>query len=201
MRKRLRLLLVSLVAIAVGTVGVLIGRTLWLQYQDTLLLKGIEMLPGVVQRIQNFRRVKVVDNRKVWEVAAEDAQYYEAEKMVLIERAAVQLFFDDGRTIGLEGKQGRIYLEGKDVSRVELNGGIRATMADYKVQADNAIYDQATESISVPGTVQIHAAGIDLSGEGMEIDVAAKKFRLLRQVSMHIEPGALDNGGGNHAPL
>lgn len=199
MRKPLRLFILTLVVATLGTIGTLVGRTLWLQYEATLLQKGIEMLPGVVQRIQNFRRVKVIDDRKVWEVTAEDAQYYEAEKMVLVERASVQLFLEDGRTIGLEGKEGHVYLEGKDVSRVELDGGIRATMADYSVQADNLIYDHGKNSISVPGTVRINGMGISVSGDGMEVDVAAKTVRLLRQVAMNIMPAQL-NGGG-HAPL
>ncbi len=200
MRKRLRLLLLGLVVVALGTVGTLVGRILWLQSEAALLQKGIEMLPGVVQRIQNFRRVKVVDDRKVWEVAAEDAQYYDAEKMVLIERAEVQVYLEDGRTIGLEGKEGRVHLDGKDISRVELNGGIHATMADYVVQAENAIYDQANNAILVPGHVDIRAVGLSLSGEGMEIDLSTKNVRLLRQVAMRILPEQVENGV-EHAPL
>ncbi len=201
MRNHLRLLILGIVVVALGGVGTLVGRTLWRQYRATLLQKGIEMLPGVAQRLQNFRRVKVIDDRKVWEVAAEDAQYYEAEKMILVARVSVQLFLEDGRTIGLEGREGRIYLDGKEISRVELNGGIHASMADYKVDAENAIYDHDTNSISVPGAVRISGTGIDLRGNGMEIDVETKTLRLLQKVAMNVVPVRLGAGGGDHAPL
>ncbi len=201
MRKRLRLLIFGIVLVALTGVGALVGRTLWRQSQAMLLQKGIAMLPGVVQRLQNFRRIKVIDDRKVWEVAAEDAQYYEAEKMILVERASVQLFLEDGRSIGMEGREGRLFLEGKEITRVELNGGVDATMADYQVHAENAIYDHDKNSISVPGAVHISGTGIDLSGTGMEIDVATKTVRLLQQVAMNVVPAKLDVDGGGHAPL
>lgn len=201
MRKRLRLFIFLVVVVSLGGVVALTGRAIWRQKQAELLARGLDLLPGVMQRLQNFRRVKVVDDRKVWEVAAEDAQYYEAEKMVLVRGAAVHIFLEDGRTIGLAGSEGRVYIDGKEVARVELSGGIEVTMADYKVKADAAMYDQERELVSTPGRVQISGAGLDVTAEGMEIDLASKSLRLLSQVAMNLEPATAAQDGGDHAPL
>jgi len=201
MRKPLRLFILLIVLVSVGTIVTLAGQAIWRQKQAELVAKGLELLPGVMQRLQNFRRVKVIDDRKVWEVAAKDAQYYEAENMVLVRGAAIHLYLEDGRSIGMEGSEGRVYLEGKDVLRVELTGGIEVTMADYKVRTDAAVYDQGRELVSAPGPVEITGTGVDVTAQGMEINLATKRLRLLSQVAMNLTPPTEAGEGGDHAPL
>jgi len=202
MKKRLRLTVIALVTVLLGTVSFLVGRSLFRQHQDDLLRKGIELIPGVSQHIHDFRRVKVADDgRKVWEVAAEDAQYFEADQTVVIREAVLQLFLKDGRALGLQGREGRLRLAGRDLTRVELSGDIEVMLADYEVRTDQAAYDHQQRRISAPGVVRIAGRAFELSGDGMEIDVEAQRLTLLHNVSMHVEPALLQREGDHDVPL
>ena len=55
-----------------------------------------DFLPQVAQRIQNFRRVKVKDGRTVWEITADDAQYFDKENAVVVRLPRVTFSMDDG---------------------------------------------------------------------------------------------------------
>jgi len=58
-------------------VGVQLGRSQWQQHLRGLRSAQLDFLPEAAQRIQNFRRVKMDGDRKAWEVAAREAQYFE----------------------------------------------------------------------------------------------------------------------------
>jgi LPS export ABC transporter protein LptC len=192
--------MVAIVAVLLFAVAVLVGRSLWEQRKRELVQKSLEFLPGVSQHIQDFHRVKVQDGRKVWEVSAQDAQYFEEDKTVIIRNAALQLFLRDGRTLGLEGEEGRILLDGRDVTRVELSGNIRMTMADYVVRTDRATYDHSRELISAPGAVEVSGRALQLRGDRMEVNVDTQRVTLLHHVAMQLQPALLQRGGSD-APL
>ncbi len=200
MRKRLRSTLIAVVVLLLFAVGVLVGRSLWRQHQQDVARAGLEFLPGVSQHIQDFHRVKVQDGRTVWEVAADDAQYKEDEQTVLVRGAMVRLFLKDGRTLGLKGDEGRIQLEGRELTRVDLDGGIEVTFADYVMRTEHATYDHQQKMISTPGAVEISGQAVRLHGDQMEVDVDTQRLTLRRMVSMQVQPALLKHGGGD-APL
>jgi len=201
MRTRLRRTLIAIVVLLFGTVGWLVGRSMWQQHKHDLVEKGLEYLPGVSQHIQDFRRVKIQDGRKVWEVAAEDAQYFDDEKVVVIRRAMLQWFLKDGRIVSLKGDEGRITLAGRDVSSVALSGDVEVQMTDYVVHAGHADYDHERQVIVAPGAVQIAGRALELTGSDMEVDVQAQRLMLHHEVSMVVQPALLREQGGGHAPL
>jgi len=96
----------------------LVARNVWEHKRRDLARQALELVPGVSQQIRDFRRVKMQDGRKVWEVAAKEAQYYDAEHAVVVRAVVLQWFLDDGRVIGLTGDEGRIVLAEHDVTRV-----------------------------------------------------------------------------------
>ena len=181
-------------------VGALVGRSLWQQSKDDVVKAGLEFLPGVSQHIQDFHRVKVVDGRKVWEVSAQDAQYVDEEKTVVVRDAKMQLFLKDGRSVGLSGAEARIVLEGREVARVELNGDIQVTLADYVVRTEHATYDQSRQVISAPGAVEISGHAVQLHGDRMEVEVPAERLVLSHNVAMRVQPALLKQGD-HEAPL
>jgi LPS export ABC transporter protein LptC len=192
MRKQLRRVVTAVFVLVLGSVAVLVGRTMWRQWQAELVTKTVEMLPGVSQQIRDFRRVKMKDGRKVRGVSASEAQYIDAEASVVVRSAFMKWFLEDGREIGLRGDEGRILLDGTEVRRVELNGGIEVTLADYVVSTDRAAYDHTENRISAPGTVNLTGEAIDLSGQGMSVDVEAQRLYLTRGVSMVLRPGPIE---------
>jgi LPS export ABC transporter protein LptC len=200
MRKRLRLTVVAVVALLLSTVGVLVGRSMWQQRKQDVLQKGLEFLPGVSQHIRDFHRVKVQDGRKVWEVSAQDAQYVDEEKMVVVRDAMMQLFLKDGRSVGLKGAEARIALEGREITRIDLSGEIQMTLADYTVRTDRATYDHRQGLISAPGPVEIAGQALHLHGDRMQVEVETQRLTLQQQVTTRLEPALLPRGGDD-APL
>ena len=190
----------GLVGLLLGGVGVLVGHSLWQQHQRELTQKGLEFLPGVSQHIRDFHRVKIQDGRKVWEVSAQDAQYFQEDNLVVVRDAAMELYLRDGRTIGLKGDEARIILDGREVQRVELNGSIEVKASDYLVRTDRATYDRTRDVIFTPGAVEIRGRALQLRGDRMEVQVDSERVTLFHDVSMHLEPALLKEGG-SHAPL
>jgi LPS export ABC transporter protein LptC len=194
MKSRVRLLVIlSAILLLVALAG-LVGRALWQQGQARLAQQAIELLPEVAQRIQDFHRVFVRDGRKVWEIAAREARYFEDEQRVVVRGPMVEFYLDDGRSVGLKGEEGVVSLEGKDVRQVELSGGIEVRLAEYTVWADYARYDRDHDRIEAPGAVRISGAELDVAAEGLQVDVEAQKMRLTRDVRMTLHPTGGSSG-------
>jgi LPS export ABC transporter protein LptC len=191
MRKYLRLGLGLALFLGLGTVAALVLTIMWQRPEAVLLERGLEILPGVSQHLQNFRRVKMKDGRKVWEVAAADARYFDETNTVVVRGPVLSWYLEDGRRVGLEGTEGRILLDKGDVARVELEGDIQVFLADYRVAADAAVYDRATDRITAPGVVEISGDALRLRGEGLEIRVKDQRLLLQQDVSMVMQPALL----------
>ena len=58
----------------------------------------------------------------MWEVSAREAQYRDTEQQVVVDDPVVEVFLEDGRAVALRGANGRVFLEGKELQRVELAG-------------------------------------------------------------------------------
>lgn len=188
MRQKLRLTIIIAVLLLVGGVGWLVARSAWEQRKRSLVAEALELVPGVSQHIQDFRRVKVKDGRKVWEVAAQDGQYFENEKVVVVRGAVMEWYLEDGRTVGLRGDEGRIVLDDRDVVRVELSGDIQVSLADYVVHATSATYDHERQMIMAPGAIKVSGQALELTGDGLEVDVETQRLSLLRNVVMELQP-------------
>jgi len=197
MRKRLRLTVITLVVLLLAGIGALVTRSLWQQHGRDVARAGLEFLPGVSQHIQDFHRVKVQDGRKVWEVSADDAQYKEEEKTIAVRGAALELFLKDGRMLGLRGANGQILLDGRELTRVDLDGAIQVTFAEYVVRTEHATYDHQQQTISTAGAVEISGRALEVRGDRMDVDVAGEKLILQHHVSMQIQPGLLKQGGSD----
>lgn len=189
-----------MVVLLLAGVGFLVGRSLWRQHESDIAQKGLEFLPGVSQHIHDFHRVKVQDGRKVWEVSAQDAQYFQEDNLVVVRAAVMDLYLRDGHTVGLKGDEARILLNGRELTRVELSGDIQVTASEYVVRTDRATYDHARDVIWAPGPVQISGRALELRGDHMEVQVATERVRLLDHVSMQVQPALLKQGGSD-APL
>jgi len=200
MKKPIRLSILGLVVVLLGGVGFLVGRSLWQQRQRDFSQKGVEFLPGVSQHIRDFHRVKIQDGRKVWEMSAQDAQYFREDNLIVVRAAVMELYLRDGRTIGLKGDEARIVLDGREVKRVELDGSIEVTTSDYLIRTDRATYDHGRGLISTPGAVDISGRALQLRGDRMEVQVDSERVKLFQHVSMRLQPALLKEGGSD-APL
>ncbi|MBI3785645.1 MAG: LPS export ABC transporter periplasmic protein LptC [Deltaproteobacteria bacterium] len=199
MRRRLQILVLTSVVVLLGAVGFLVGRTLWQQHRRSLPLL-LDIVPGVSQHIQNFKRVKVKDGRTVWEVAADDAQYFDERKTVEVRGIVLRWYLQDGRVVGLKGDTGKILLDGHDVQRIDLDGDIVVSLADYEVKLVSATYDESRDVITSPGPVEISGTALALKGSGMQVELRRQQLSLINGVTMQLQPSRLPRGG-EHGPF
>jgi LPS export ABC transporter protein LptC len=182
-----RFVIVTVVLLLVGG-GTVLVRTLWRQREAALEQQLLDLLPEVAQRIQDFHRVKVEDGRKVWEVAAREAQYYEAEGVVVVYEPLVSFYGKDGREVGLRGREGKVFLGGHDLDRVELNGDIRVSFGDYAFATETARYERSGDHIVAPGAVEITGRDFAIHGAQLRIHVPSQRLTLGADVRMTLHP-------------
>lgn len=182
-------MLIALVLVASLGAGVwLLARAAGDRRRAAASREILDVLPDVAQRIQNFHRVKVEDGRKVWEVSAAEAQYREGEGAVAVRQPSVTLYLRDGRQVSLRGANGTVFLEGKELRRVEVEGDIDVQLGEYALSTERAAYEADRDLVVAPGAVQIRGKGLDLHGEGMEVEVNAQHMRLMQNVQMTLWP-------------
>lgn len=187
-RRRVRALLGVTMVVVVGAVVVQLARSQWAQHLRSLRTRELDFLPQVSQRIQNFRRVKMEGDRKVWEVAAREAQYFEEDKQVVVDDPEVSFFVkDDQGVVSVKSKQGKIILDGREMDRVDLEGGIELRFRDYLVRTDRAFYQRADDSVVSPGAVVVTGDGLSLSGERMTLEMGSQRVRFEGRVHTVLE--------------
>lgn len=176
-RSRLRTGLLLVVALALVGLGVQVWRSVG-KAEKTIAELGVGLLPEVAQRMQFFKRVKVKDGRTVWEITADDAQYFDKENAVVVRAPKVTFSIDDGARKGeLTGTEGRLVLVDRELESMVLRGQVVLKLDDMTLEADEATYDRTRDLITVPGDVTIRGTEIDLAARGMEVDVTPQLVR------------------------
>ncbi len=190
MRSHLRLLIAVVLVVALGMGGWLLTRQVLDRQREAAVAREIvDLLPDVSQRIQHFRRVKLDEQgKKVWEVSAEEAQYREGEGVVTVRAPMVAFYLRDGREVSLRGDTGTVHLNGKELSRIELQGGIDAQFGAYALSTDTATYEADRDVVIAPGAVRIRGEGLDVQGERMEVQVGSQRLSLTQNVQMTLWP-------------
>ena len=182
-RGRLRIALIGGVLIALAALGFVLGRTI-VQHNDAVRGQAEQASsPEVSQRIQEFRRVKVRDGRKVWELTAREAQYLEDRGQVVVKNPDVLFYMDGGDSVHVTGREGRIFVTGNNLDRIELGGGIEVKMRDYLVRTEQAIYDHEHDAIVSPGRVEISSAALTLDGRMMIVELKSQRVQILDRVT------------------
>ena len=182
-KSRLRVVLLAVVAAALTGIGVATWQNVRARQPRTVADLGADFLPDVAQHIQSFRRVKVKDGKAVWEVEADDAQYTDNNQQVIVQKPRVTFHLEgEGRRAELVGAEGRLTLDGKELSAVTIEGDVVLLLDELEFRTDRATYDRAADRIAAPGVVTIRGKTLDVRGNGLEVDVTPKRVRLLRDV-------------------
>jgi len=174
---------------ALGGIAYLVSSTMLARLDPVRL--GAELLPQVAQRIQNFRRVKVKDGRTVWEITADDAQYFEDDNQIIVHEPRLTFFLKDGdRPCRVTGSEGKLSLDGRDIESVTLGGGVSVELDELVLETDEATYDRERDLITSPGAVTVRSHAVEVRGQGMEISVGPQQLRLLGEVHTTVRSDA-----------
>ena len=100
----------------------------------------------------------------------------------------VALYLADGREVSLRGTSGTVFLDGRDLKRVDVEGAISVQLGDYTLSTDRASYEADRDLVTAPGAVHITGGGLDIEGLHMEVEVGAQRLRLAEQVRVVLQP-------------
>jgi LPS export ABC transporter protein LptC len=198
-RTQVRRLLIVGVLLALAGLGFVLGRTMVSQ-QQVLLAKSdeSELQPDVSQRMKEFRRVKVKDGHKEWELTAHEAEFFTDKGEVAITAPKLAFFGGEGRNVEVNGREGRIFLTDGNVQRIELSGGIDVTVGDYFVQTEKAIYFENINAIAAPGEVRLKSSEMALAGQAMMLQLGDQRVVFTNGVQTTFKQGraTADHGPG-----
>jgi LPS export ABC transporter protein LptC len=154
-----------------------------------------DVVPGADQRMQHFRRAKIRDGKKVWELAARQARYVQENNEIVVEEPEVSLYLQDGDVLALRCQEGRVHLgEDEDVTLMELKGDLEVRVNNFIITTQHAVYESEHNTISSPGPVRIVGQGLEVEGKGYTVEVAEKRVRLNADVQTTVTKGEGDVG-------
>ena len=148
-------------------------------------------LPESALQIKDFHRSKIEDGRKVWELFGEEANYYKDRKEAVIKKPRFLYYDKKGEIAETKGDQALVYLNDKELERMELKGGIEVKFQGYVLKSEEANYTPAKDQIVLPNRTTVVGEGISLEGARMEVELEEKKIRMIREVKTKIEPDKL----------
>ena len=188
-RRRLRRVLLIGVLTALGGIAYLVSSSVSARLDPVRV--AADLLPQVAQRIQNFRRVKVKDGRTVWEITADDAQYFEGDNQIIVREPRLTFFLKDGdRPCRVAGSEGKLALDGREIQSVTLGGGVSVELDELVLETSEATYDRERDLITSPGAVTVRSRSLEVRGQGMEISVGPQQLRLLGDVHTTVRSDA-----------
>ena len=193
MRKARRILLLVAIIISLGGVGYKVAESVRRVQKEikTNPLKALDYLPESSLQIKDFHRSKIENGRKVWELFGEEANYYKEQKEATIKKPRFYYYDKKGEVAETKGEEAVVYLNEKELDRMELRGGIELVFQGYVLKSEEANYTPAKDQIVLPGRTTVVGEGISLEGARMEVELEGKKLRMIQAVKTKIEPEKL----------
>ncbi len=178
-RNQARFVIGSVVICILAGIGYRLGVGLWLQPQSAQ-----ELPVDADQRMQNFRRVKRHDGKKIWEIAATRARFFEDSRELLVDSPSVSLYLDSGEVIALRCREGRILLgDGmQEIVRMKLSGDLEIQIGEFSLKTQTALYDSAENTVSASDTVYIVGQDLNVEARGYRIAMNEKRVSLYAEV-------------------
>lgn len=181
-RAQLRFALGVTIALLLFAVGYHLVANIYAQRQRQAVIDRLapDLDPETDQRMQDFRRVKVRNGKKVWEIAARQARYFSESGEVVVDDPEVSLYLSDGEVIALRCREGRVRLDvgAQEITKMELTGDLEMRFGDFSLRTQEAIYDSAANVISSPAALHVAGPGFTVHGQGYTIEVAQKRLTL-----------------------
>ena len=153
--------------------------------------KILDYLPESALHMKDFHRAKVENGRKIWELFGDEANYYKEQKEAVIKKPRFYYYDKKGEAIETTGDQARIYLNEKELERMELSGGVQVSFQGYVLKSEQANYLATKDQIVLPTRTTVTGAGMEIEGSRMEVEMESKKIRLINNVKTKMEPEKL----------
>jgi len=201
MRKTRRAILLAVILLSLGGVAFKVAEVV--QKMKNVDVKNpvalLDALPESTLHIKDFHRAKIENGRKVWELFGDEAHYRKDKREAVIKRPRFLYYDKKDETAETSADAAYVFLNEKELERLELRGGVRVAMKGYVLTSETANYLPAKEQISLPSRTQVVGEGISIEGASMEVELEGKKIRMVRDVKTKIEPEKLANKKSQNA--
>ncbi|MGE5853288.1 MAG: LPS export ABC transporter periplasmic protein LptC [Deltaproteobacteria bacterium] len=206
MRKARRSILLTAILISLAAITYKVTDILRRVHKEVKAtpIKALDYLPESALRLKEFHRAKIEDGRKVWELFGDEASYFKEQKEALIKKPRFYYYDKKGEVAETKGNEALLYLNEKELERMELHGDVQVTFQGYILKSEGANYLPAKDQIVLPNRTTVTGEGIELEGARMEVEIQDKKIRLLRAVKTKIEPEKMakkKNSPSSTAPI
>ena len=206
MRKARRSILLAAILVSLAAITYKVSDILRRVHKEIKAspVKALDYLPESALRLKEFHRAKIEDGRKVWELFGDEASYFKEQKEALIKKPRFYYYDKKGEVAETKGNEALLYLNEKELERMELHGDVQVKFQGYLLKSDEANYLPAKDQIVLPNRTTVTGEGIELEGARMEVEIQDKKVRLVRAVKSKIEPEKLakkKNSPSSTAPI
>jgi LPS export ABC transporter protein LptC len=193
MRRARRTILLLAIVASLGAIGYKVAGMVQSVSDDVKAnpLKALDYLPESALQIKDFHRSKIENGRKVWELFGEEANYYKDQKEAVIKKPRFYYYDKKGEVAETQGDEAVIYLNEKQLDKMELRGDVQVSFQGYVLTSEEASYIPAKDQIILPSRTKVVGEGIAVEGSRMEVELEDKKIRLLQSVKTKIEPEKL----------
>src|SRR5262249_22235612 len=138
MRRGRRLILLLVIFMSLGAVAYKVGETILITKVKEIKknpLKALEYLPESALHMRDFRRSKIEDGRKVWEILGDEANYYKDEKQAVIKNPRFFYYDKKGDVAETTGKVAKMYFNEKELEQLQLEGNIEVNYRGYTLKS------------------------------------------------------------------
>ena len=206
MRKARRSILLAAILVSLAAITYKVSDILRRVHKEIKAspVKALDYLPESALRLKEFHRAKIEDGRKVWELFGDEASYFKEQKEALIKKPRFYYYDKKGEVAETKGNEALLYLNEKELERMELRGDVQVTFQGYILKSEEANYLPAKDQIVLPNRTTVTGEGIELEGARMEVEIQDKKVRLIRAVKSRIEPEKMakkKNSPSSSAPI
>jgi LPS export ABC transporter protein LptC len=180
--------------ISLGGVAYKVAENIWIMKVKEIKknpLKALDYLPESALHMKDFRRAKLEDGRKVWEIMGDEANYYKEQKQAVIKNPRFYYYNKKGEASETTGETAKLFFNEKELQQMQLQGNIQVTYQGYILKSEEAIYLPDKQQIVLPRRTTVTSEGLELEGSSMEVELEDKKVRLLRNVKTKLEPDKL----------
>jgi LPS export ABC transporter protein LptC len=193
-RKRRRLILLVVIFLSLGGVGYKVAESIWAMKVNEIRrnpLKALDYLPDSALQIKDFRRAKVEDGRKIWELVGDEARYFKDKREAVIKNPKFFYYDSNGETAETTGATAHLFFNERELEKMQLEGGIQVSYQGYVLISEEAIYLPADQQIVFPSRALVAGNGLHFEGSRMEVELETKKLRMLQNVKSRVEPNKL----------
>src|SRR5215467_706741 len=194
MRKWQRWILMAVIFISLGAVGYKVAENIWIMKAQEIKknpLKVLDYLPDSALRMKDFRRSKIEDGRKIWEIVGDEANYYKDQKQAVVKNPRFYFYDKKGQTAETTGEVAKLFFNEKELEQMHLQGNVQVVYQGYTLNSEEAIYFPDKQQIVLPKKATVVGEGLQVEGSSMQVELEDKKVRLLQNVKTKLEPQKL----------